>query len=209
MHFPKSQMSHRKLVGCWPCGPPDSVWGLPSLGATNVFTEPALWNKYCFDKSCDIKFLPSRRMQSEASTTLHAWPHPFRGSSSPSPHPKAPVRVKKTHQTGEPTKACKARQIVSSHLDFSKQTHSMEEKKKKSHFPLRRYRKAGQRDCHDSPWTWKLPGWTQICRESSIITCPVCTESSLCNLPSSPNCLSCQQIKVFTLGDITTPLSCM
>lgn len=131
MHFPKSQMSHRKLVGCWPCGPPDSIWGLPSLGATNVFTEPALWNKYCFDKSCDIKFLPSRRMQSEASTTLHAWPHPFRGSSSPSPHPKAPVRVKKTHQTGEPTKACKARQIVSSHLDFSKQTHSMEEKKKK------------------------------------------------------------------------------
>lgn len=128
MRFPKSQMSHRKLVVCWPCGPPDSIWGLPSLGAINIFTEPALWNKYCFDKNCDMKFPPSRRMQSEASTTLHAWPHPFR-HSFPSPHPSSPFRVKKTHQMREPAKAYKARQIVSSHLDFSKQTHSMEEKK--------------------------------------------------------------------------------
>ena len=74
--------------------------------------------------------------------------YPFGCSSTPGPYPSSPFRMKKTYQMSEPTKARKARQSVSSHPNFSKQTPC--KKKKKSHFPLRHYRKAGYRDFHDS-----------------------------------------------------------
>lgn len=91
-------------------------------------------------------------MRRDASATLHTWLHPFRLSLL-QPPPSSPFRAKKTHPRSEPMKACKARQMVSSHLDFPKQTHSVEKKKKKkkSPFPLRHCGKASLGDCHDPP----------------------------------------------------------
>lgn len=45
------------------------------------------------------------------------------------------------------------RQDKSSALTSTSQSKLAPWRKKKSHFPLRHYRKAGQGDCHDSSWT--------------------------------------------------------
>lgn len=126
----------------------------------------------------------------------HTWLPPFGASSSPqplpSPLPRPPFRVKKIHLMSEPTEACKVRRIFS--LIWTSQSKLTPWHGGRggvvvgSHFPLRRYRKAGCRDCHERP-----PPNLEAPRLSPDLPAALhhhlsCVHRvSPCNLPGSPN----------------------
>lgn len=163
-------MAHRKPATGEPCGPPGHVWGRPSPGATRALTEPAprrSETSRALPRVALLSFFLGKDASDDAPATRHTWLHPPRASSSPGPRSGSPFRVKKRHQTSEPTK-------VGSPLDFSKQRHSTEQKNTpNSHFFLGGTVAKLAPGTVETPGPRKLPGGAPTCWEPSVITCPV------------------------------------